>query len=213
MGLLGDWFGGKRIKEPVRGTAQVVSCSMWHGGTTGNCNFTLVVKPEGMEPFAREYACLVSVKKWPSPGQVLPITVDRRDPQRMRIEWDEVPEAGETSMAEAEAIARALGAQGGAGPASDVIGALQAGGANVAGPIVIQQDSRTLDASSPEGMAILDSLKARGLDLTGLAGSVQVHDSGEGDIAEKLEKLARLHTAGVLSDEEFEQAKQRVIAS
>ncbi|MBW7968783.1 hypothetical protein HYH08_05010 [Bradyrhizobium sp. BR 10289] len=40
--------------------------------------------------------------KWPRPGMMLPVTVDRADPRRFRIEWDQVPTGREAAEQLAE---------------------------------------------------------------------------------------------------------------
>lgn len=113
MGLIGDWIGRVRIGDPVPGTAQVVSCSQWvsDNASSANCGMTLVVHAEGIEPFSREYSCLVKPERWPFPGQALPVTVDRRNPQRMRVDWDRVETSDERARRQAHAMVAALRGQ------------------------------------------------------------------------------------------------------
>lgn len=103
MGLFGT-----RIKDPVRGTAEVVARSvMPRGSRYANCRMSLVVEVPGEAKRAAEHHDLkVPCAKWPEPGQVLPLSVDRARPDRMRIEWDEVPTAAEVARERAEAVAR-----------------------------------------------------------------------------------------------------------
>jgi hypothetical protein len=59
MGLLGDLFGGSRIKDPVRGSAQVVSATGHHGrGIWQNCRMQLVVQADGVPATAVEHDAL-----------------------------------------------------------------------------------------------------------------------------------------------------------
>jgi hypothetical protein len=95
MGRLGDMFAGLRMKEPVRGTAQVVSCTSHLGdGVTQNCRMQLVVQAEGVPAKAVEHSGPVHYKRWPSPGVTLPVTVDRANPERLKVEWEEVGTRG-----------------------------------------------------------------------------------------------------------------------
>lgn len=51
MGLLGDMFKGLRMKDPVRGSAQVVSCTGHRGdGIWQNCRMQLRPQPEAPDP-------------------------------------------------------------------------------------------------------------------------------------------------------------------
>ena len=74
MGLLGDMFKGARMKDPVRGQAQIVSCSMNRGdGVWQNCHLNLVVQGEGVPATSVEHNELIHRNKWPSPGMALPL--------------------------------------------------------------------------------------------------------------------------------------------
>ena len=114
MGLLGDWAKSKRMSQPVRGTAQVVSASMPpYDATSSNCSMHLVVSAEGLEPTPVEHTAMASVKRWPTPGITLPVTVDLADPTRLKIHWDDVPTGDQTAMQQAEQMAEMM--KGGAG--------------------------------------------------------------------------------------------------
>jgi hypothetical protein len=91
MGLLGDMFGGRRMKDPVRGTAQVVSCTDHRGdGVRQRCRMQLVVRADDVPAKAVEHFGPVHLRYWPSPGMTLPVTVDRANPDRVKVEWQEV---------------------------------------------------------------------------------------------------------------------------
>jgi len=64
MGLLGDWAKSKRMSQPTRGTAQVVSASMPpYDASSSNCSLHLVVSAEGLEPTPVEHTGMASVKR------------------------------------------------------------------------------------------------------------------------------------------------------
>ncbi len=114
MGLLGDWAKSKRMSQPVEGTAQVVSASMPpYDATSSNCSMHLVVSAEGLEPTPVEKSAMVSVKRWPTPGMTLPVTVDLADPTRLKIHWDDVETNAQSAQNQAEQIAEMM--KGGAG--------------------------------------------------------------------------------------------------
>ena len=170
MGLMGDWLRGGRMKDPIRGTAQIVGCSRYMGrGIMQNISMTLVVQAEGMAAIQVDHETLCHRSRWPSPGQTLPVTIDRADPSRLKVEWDEVRTHEDRVQEQAATMAAAMNA-GGAG---DLVGQLQAmfGGAQV-----------------------------------------QVaHDGRQDDQVTRLERLAKLHEAGLLSEEEFASAKARLL--
>lgn len=55
--------------------------------------FRLRVEIPGQAPYEVKYGCQVKPKKMPHVGAVLPVTVARDDPNRLRIEWDDAPDA------------------------------------------------------------------------------------------------------------------------
>ena len=77
MGLFGF---RRRIRNPVRGSAEVMD--------SAGATLTLVVQADGIVPFAVEHR-LTAGETAPATGAVLPVTVDRDDPTRLRIERDE----------------------------------------------------------------------------------------------------------------------------
>ena len=123
MGLMGDWLRGGRMKDPIRGTAQIVGCSRYMGrGIMQNISMTLVVQAEGMPAIQVDHETLCHRSRWPSPGQTLPVTIDRADPSRLKVEWDEVRTHEDRVQEQAATMAAAMNA-GGAG---DLVGQLQA---------------------------------------------------------------------------------------
>jgi hypothetical protein len=85
-----------------------------------------------MEAVSIEHNCIAPVKKWPFPGTTLPVTFDRSDPDRLKVRWDDVPDHGDVSKRQAEALAQQMN-QGDAGQGqvvaggdvADVVAALQ----------------------------------------------------------------------------------------
>ena len=79
------------IKDGVRGQAHLQSVSQpTESGTSGNCRMWLDVYVEGWEPYRLKHHCMVKMTKWPSPGETLPVMVDRENKERIDILWDEV---------------------------------------------------------------------------------------------------------------------------
>ena len=175
MGLLGDWARSKRMSQPVRGAAQVVSATMpAPDSTSSNCLMSLVVSAEGLEPTPVEHTAMAKNKRWPSPGMTLPVTVDLADPTRLKIHWDDVQTNRQTSMQQAEQMAEMM--KGGAGATAQ--------GAGIDLSAVIQQAA--------------------------LAAGQQAKPAAD-DVAGQIEKLSRLHDSGSLSDEEFADAKRKLL--
>ena len=102
MGPFTKW----RMKEPVAGTAQVVSVSAHRGDSSWqDIQMTLVVQAEGVPAEPVRHRGMCRADRWPTPGDVLPVTVDRRKPKRLKVEWDEVGTARDRAWQEAERLA------------------------------------------------------------------------------------------------------------
>jgi hypothetical protein len=94
------------MKDPVRGSAQVVACSrMTQAAVASNCVMNLVVSADGIAATPVEHEAIVRQDRWPQAGQILPVTVDRADPTRLKVEWDEVRTHEERIAEQAEALA------------------------------------------------------------------------------------------------------------
>jgi Short C-terminal domain len=175
MGLLGDWVKSKRMSEPARGAAQVVSASLPpYNATSANCSMHLVVSAEGLEPTPVEHTAMASVKRWPTPGVTLPVTVDVADPTRLKIHWDDVQTQEQSAMQQAEQMAEMM--KGGTGATAQGAG---------------------MDLSA----AIQQAAEAAG----------QQAKPAADDVVGRIEKLSRLHDSGALSDEEFADAKRKLL--
>ena len=179
MGL----FAKLRMKEPVRGTAQVVSATAHRGDASWqDLQMNLSVRADGVPPTQVRHSCICRADRWPSPGDVLPVTLDRRKPERLKVEWDEVPDepAGVPGGIDVEALKQAF-------PGA-----------------TIQVESHSIDASDQPDVArqVLDALQG--------AGAVAQPDDGD-DRIEQLERLARLRDSGALTEAEFEAEKARVL--
>jgi hypothetical protein len=196
--------GGGGMEDPVRGTAQVVSASMNRGrGILQMCDVQLVVQAEGVQPTAVAYRGLVHRDRWPMPGTVLPVTVDRADPQHVDIEWDEVESSKDRSRQSAEDLAAMMRGEGGT---TAVAGA----------PTVVNLSGRDLSTLSEEQKA---KLRMLGIDPdalaspeTGAESTAPVSDEDPMDERlARLERLAKLRDQGALTDEEFEAQKRLVL--
>lgn len=129
VGLLDRLRG---IGEPVDGQYVLTSCSMNSGGAVyENCSMEGVLSGPGLTPTAVRHSTLTApTAKWPQPGDTLPVTFDRKHPDRLKIRWDRMPSNRERAHAAAEQQARAMaqgtpapGAAAASGPAADVVGA------------------------------------------------------------------------------------------
>lgn len=91
MGLF-NWVHNKHMTDPVDGSLQLTSCSAGaNDAAYSNCRMQGVVSAPGLAPTAVEHLCTAPIKKWPQPGQSLPVRVDRADPTRLQVRWDDLP--------------------------------------------------------------------------------------------------------------------------
>ena len=192
MGLLGKLFGGGGgVPDGVRGSAQVVSATGYHGrGVMQNCSMHLVITADGVPPTAVEFSGIVHNKRWPRPGMTLPVSVDPSDPTRYAILWDEVERSDDRAGRNAEAMAAAMRGEGGAGV-----------------QVVNLSGGQLTEAQRAK-------LRMLGLDPGAVAGAGDApppEAAPEDDTLERLERLAALKASGVLTDEEFAAQKRRIL--
>lgn len=146
-----NWLRNHRLTDPIPGKYRLTSCSVSSPGAAySNCNMEGVVMADGITPTAVEHYCTAPTKKWPYPGQELPVLVDRADPQRLRVVWDDVPTGREVgrqaAQAQAQAQAQAMAAGTGAGAG--------AGGTVMAGELPPQFQSMLASFQQASGMNV-----------------------------------------------------------
>ena len=191
MGLFSKLKGGG---GGVRGTAQVTSCSQYQGRAVYSmCRMQLIVQAEGVAPTAVEFEGLVHRKRWPQPGMTLPVTVDPANPQNVSIEWDEVPDSRDRSRANAEAMAAMMRGEGAA-----------AGGFGGAQVINLSGGQLTEEQAA--------KLRMLGIDPGAVQGAAAPAPEPEpDDQLAKLERLGALRASGVLTEDEFQEQKRRLL--
>ena len=191
MGLFSKLKGGG---GGVRGTAQVTSCSQYQGrGIYSMCRMQLIVQGEGVAPTAVEFEGLVHRKRWPQPGMTLPVTVNAANPQNVSIEWDEVPDSRDRSRANAEAMAAMMRGEG-------------AGVGGLGGAQVINLSGGQLTEEQAAKLRML------GIDPGAVQGAAAPAPKPEpDDQLTQLERLGALRASGVLTEEEFEDQKRRLL--
>jgi hypothetical protein len=193
VGLLGDAWKARKMKDPVDGTAQVVgSTQPPDSASSANVNLTLVVQAEGVEATSIEHSCIAPTKKWPYPGATVPVTFDRTDPDRLKIRWDEIPEAGAQAKQQADALAAQLNQGGGGAPME-----IPAGGD--VGEIV-----EALRQQFPGAQVQVGNSEV-------VSGGPAPAAGGEDDRVAQLERLAKLKESGALTEQEFEREKARIL--
>lgn len=149
---------GRRKKNWIRATAQVVGVTRPpHAATHGRLVADVVVQAPGTAPYATEYKeLIVSVSKWPAPGETLPVIVNPRDQSDLEVLWNEVQTGDDASRARAEQLAASLRSQSVAPPNESSIPM------TVEGAVVNVVASQS-DADPVERLAKLAQLHAAGV--------------------------------------------------
>ena len=158
---------------------------------------TLTVRAEGIAPRAVGHRCMCRADRWPSPGDVLPVTLDARRPDRLEVEWDEVEPARERAWATATQLA--------ADGAPDERAAAAAAGVDLdalrrAFPgATIEVETHSIEAGTQPDVArqVLAALQAAE------AAAPYASDDAADRIGQ-LERLAKLREACALTEAEFE---------
>ena len=128
------WFK-RKIKNPVLGTAEIVSC-----GSPGNpravrstCVLFVVVEGPGLVPASHEVRKQVRVARWPHPGMTLPCHIDPDDPTRFEIDFDAIPDWQDKARAQAAQAAEGRATSSRGPVASGMSQGAMGGGVTVVG--------------------------------------------------------------------------------
>lgn len=196
MGLFGT-----RIKDPVRGTAHVVSSTYKpSGAASAPCQVSLVLTVDGQPSVPVDTIIRASYDRWPFPGMVLPIEASRSDITRFRVLWKEMPTAQERATQAAKAMADGL--NGKTDTPSQANGQMGS---------VFRSTTVTVNGkpATPGDIAQFEALT--GMDLDGNGAVAGQSATPAGDPISELERLAALHAQGALTDSEFAAAKRNVL--
>jgi hypothetical protein len=102
----------KSMADPVPGTLLVTAAAMPDRGSVYHMTrITGILSAEGIAPRAVQFGGLVKTSLWPSPGQQLPVVVDRANPNTFAIEWDKMRGGGDSALDQAEKLAAAMRAK------------------------------------------------------------------------------------------------------
>ena len=173
--------------------------------TSFNCTMTIEVHPPDGEPFVVEVKQRFPQTSLPEQGQQVTVLFDPEDHDRL-IVTRLAPPGPAAGFAEgfSDDIMRLMQmAMGGASPDAVMQQAQSIDGVVVQGSSINidamgNVTTAGTDASGPEGTSAADAEPASG-------------GAAPPDLAAQLERLAALHAAGQLTDEEYSQAKQRLL--
>ena len=156
---------------------------------------SLVVQAEGIPAYSVDHKQNCPSNKWPVPGADLPVLVSRSDPQRLRIDFDQIPDHRDVARARAEQQAAMLRGEGGATP-PDLSSVQFVGG--------------TADDLTPEQRDKVERLLGIDIDGDGVVAGAGPGSAGADRIGQ-LERLARLRDTGAITDEEYAAEKRRLL--
>jgi len=102
-----QWARDHSMQEPVAGTFKVTSTDRTSGAKT---ILTGVVTGPGLEPTPVQHTVDVPLKKLAAVFRRLdlPVMVDRTDPSRVRIVWDDVPDEKQLDLMQAAQVAEQM---------------------------------------------------------------------------------------------------------
>lgn len=215
----------KILKKGMPGRATIVASSVpARGATSFNMAMTLQVHVDGLTPYEVEDQWMVKSKDTEALNGPIPIKVDREEHDRVAIDWDLLREEHEQQVEErrdalasgaayvdpAHAHAEAQGAT----PMIDMQNdpELRAKIEKVLGRELTPGTTETVGENDPAlQMQIMQVVQQHMAERAmGSAPAAAPGDGGD-DTALELERLVNLKNSGMLSDEEFERAKRKIL--
>jgi Short C-terminal domain len=190
----------KVLRKGVPGKATIVSRgALDRGGTTFNLPMTLQVYVEGWTPYEVEDQWMVKAKDTITLSGWIPVRVDPDERDKVAIDWETLRERHEQEEA---ARRQALAASG---PVTN----LEA----VGGPNVTFESQEIDLTQNPEAAEqVMQMLGLSGAQVSfEQAPAASPQPASEDPIA-RLERLAALKASGVLTEEEFQQQKRRILS-
>ena len=201
-----------------------------------NVSMWLDVYVEGRDPYRVKHGCMVRAGKHPWPGTTLPVEVDREKPERLRVLWDEVLTVDQRMATGAPGQSTSVDVDAGAGagalefqsvtsqtmPVMDlrnnpdlrakVLAMLKSKGVDVSA--AERGEHVPMTFTGPRAAEIQQELvKIMQSEAAGSASAPPADPAEATDgTLERLEKLGKLRAEGVLSEDEFQAQKARILA-
>jgi hypothetical protein len=204
-GVLNPLTHRKILKNGVPGKATIVTMgALDRGGSSFNLPMTLQVYVEGWTPYEVHDQWMVKAKDTVALSGWIPVRVDPDERDKVAIDWDELrANHGRHEEARRQALAQS-------GPVRD-LDAL--GGPGTVGGANVTFESQEIDLTqNPEAAEQVMQM----LGLTGAQVSFEQAPAAprapQDDPIARLERLAALKASGVLTEEEFQQQKRRILS-
>lgn len=219
----------KRITDPIEGSMHVVGCTALDPREMrAPCHITYVIQAPGIPAFSGDQVFELWSAQWPNPGDDLPVVFDRQKPDRIEIQFDRIPTHADAARLHAEQLAEQLRAAGAA--AATQPGAPIAGGPFAGWPTPTTITPIVIGSADPARIsdAISRAEQALGMDLNGdgvIGGPASppmptapaaptaspLSAAGGDDTISRLERLAKLRDTGVITADEFEGQKRKIL--
>jgi hypothetical protein len=178
-----------------------------HAATHSSLTADVVVEAPGLPAYATEYKELVvSISKWPGPGEVLPVRINPKDHHDLDVLWDDVKTGDQVSRERAEQMAEAMRAQSGPSGRSSPAGLGTAPDASFEAAIVNSLQQMFPDAQVTIGSDV-PAAPAGGSDVR----PTVVASQSSSDPVVRLEKLAALHASGIVDDVQFAALRAQIL--
>jgi hypothetical protein len=152
-------FGRHKMTDPVEGSAKVVNVNTIPNVSdlAQRCTLDVVIEAPGITAVPTSLTVRVNSNRWPSRDQLLPVLIDRANPEHVEVMWDRVPtfeelrqqaRAKRLSGAVAETAGRAASPPEVSGAAGSATHVLEAG---LPAQVVVRHAQR-LGMQNPQGL-------------------------------------------------------------
>jgi hypothetical protein len=189
----------RKMRDPVSGTARVIDNDGLRSipGQSIHCPLDLMVEANGIPAYMVHLKVRPPTGKWPSIHEVLPVVLDRSEPNRVEVCWDQVSSLQDRLAAAREQRLDAAH--------RDVAGGSATGTPSAdASPQDLLAQALADPAAFVERMRSARTQSAASSAVLGAAGSTA-------DPVDQIAKLAELRDRGALTDVEFQALKQRIL--
>lgn len=193
----------RKMHDPVTGTARVVDNDGMHSlpGQAIHCPLDLMVEAEGIPAYMVHITVRPKTGKWPEINQLLPVVLDRSNPTRVEIVWDQVPSLRD--RVQLRTAARLEAAQ-----------QATAGGSASAAPTGDGSPQDLIRQALSDPAAFAERTRASGVASAQLPWSTQVAGAPGASTADPVDRIARLadlRDRGALTEGEFQAQKKRIL--
>ena len=193
----------RKMQDPVTGTARVIDNDGMHSlpGQAIHCPLDLMVEAEGMPAYMVHIRVRPKTGKWPEINQLLPVVLDRSNPTRVEIVWDQVPSLQD--RVQLRTATRREAAQ-----------QATSGGSASAAPTADGSPQDLIRQALADPAAFAERMRARGAASAQLPWGPQVAGAPGASTADPVDRIARLadlRDRGALTEGEFQAQKRRIL--